>query len=47
MNTQTCTSLGKAVAIFIGMAIVFATLPSFPGIQLGRNASPLLRRGKE
>jgi hypothetical protein len=26
MNTQTRTSLGKAVAIFIGMAIVFATL---------------------
>ena len=26
MNTQTRTSLGKAVAIFIGMVIVFAAL---------------------
>jgi hypothetical protein len=26
MNTQTRTSLGKAIAIFVGMAIVFAVL---------------------
>jgi hypothetical protein len=31
MNTQTRTSLGKAVAIFIGMAIVFAALLAAAG----------------
>lgn len=35
MNTQIRTSIGKAVAIFIGMVIVFATLLAVAGRVVG------------
>jgi hypothetical protein len=42
MNTQTRTSLGKAVAIFIGMVIVFATLLAAAGRVVGDPLSQLV-----
>ena len=42
MNTQTRTSLGKAVAIFIGMVIVFAALLVAAGRLVGDSLSQLV-----
>ena len=42
MNTQTRTSIGKAVAIFIGMVIVFATLLAVADRVVGDALSQLV-----
>lgn len=42
MNTQTRTSIGKAVAIFIGMVIVFAALLTAAGGVVGDPLSQLV-----
>lgn len=42
MNTKTRTSIGKAVAIFIGMAIVFSTLLAAAGRVVGDSLSQLV-----
>ena len=42
MNTQTRTSIGKAVAIFIGMVIVFAALLAAANRVVGDSLSQLV-----
>jgi hypothetical protein len=42
MNTQTRTSIGKAVTIFIGMVIVFAALLAVAGRVVGDPLSQLV-----
>lgn len=42
MKTQTRTSIGKAVAIFIGMVIVFAALLAAAGRVVGDPLSQLV-----
>lgn len=42
MNTQIRTSIGKAVAIFIGMVIVFAALLAVAGRVVGDPLSQLV-----
>jgi hypothetical protein len=42
MNTKTRTSIGKAVAIFVGMVIVFATLLVAAGRMVGDPLSQLV-----